>query len=98
MNGVDSVLYYFATALQLAAMFFAIMMMREVRDRRPWIALLAALAVTFVQRIFALTLSVETRVHIGPFAAVITSSLLFYSLFSLRRVAAAERASTQLAA
>ena len=97
MKEVDSVLYFVATGLQLAAMFFAIRTMRDVSDRRPWVALFGALFIMFVLRIFALTLTSETRLQIGPFSAVITSTLLFYSLFSIRSIAAVGRESTRLA-
>ncbi|HEY1629037.1 MAG TPA: ATP-binding protein [Tepidisphaeraceae bacterium] len=95
---LDNFLYLLAALLQLAAMIFAIRMVREVNDRRPWYLLFAALFIMFVMRLIAIFVSPEIRVHLGPFVALPISLLLFISLFSIRKIAATERESTLAAA
>jgi PAS domain S-box-containing protein len=97
MNDIDTVLYTAAAALQLAAMFFAARMAREVNDRRPWLVLFAALFIMFALRIVALWVPASTRQHFGPWSSIIISTLLFISLFFIQRVAIAERQSKALA-
>jgi hypothetical protein len=66
MEQFDTVLYFSAAALQLAAMFYAVLMAREVNDRRPWLALFIALFIMFVMRIVAIYVPVSVRAHFGP--------------------------------
>jgi PAS domain S-box-containing protein len=97
MEQFDTVLYFSAAALQLAAMFYAVLMAREVNDRRPWLALFIALFIMFVMRIVAIYVPVSVRAHFGPWIALPISTLLFLSLLFMRRVALAERESKILA-
>jgi PAS domain S-box-containing protein len=93
MDSLDNALYLLSAALQLAAMLFALRMMREVNDRRPWILLLSALLIMFVMRCVAIVVAPDIRQHFGPYVAVVISLLLFLAMFSIRRIAAAERQS-----
>ena len=93
MSRFDTAMFVFAAVCQLAAMAFAVKMILDVKDRRPWVCLLAALAVMFVLRCFALVLSTQTRLLISPISAPLVSLLLFISLFYIRKVAIAERES-----
>jgi PAS domain S-box-containing protein len=97
MEQLDTFLYFVAAGLQLAAMFYVLLMARDVNDRRPWVALFIALFVMFVMRIVAIYVPASTRQHFGPWIAVPISLLLFISLMFMRRVAVAERQSQMLA-
>ena len=98
MDRLDTTVYFVSAVLQLAAMVFAIRMSMEVADRRPWLLMLLALAVMFGARILALLVPLQIRQHLGPFIAVVISSLLLIALFAIRRVATAERLSRLSAA
>src|SRR5579872_2433700 len=98
MDRLDTAMYFLSALLQLAAMVFAIRMSREVIDRRPWMVMLAALAVMFGARILALAVPISMRQHVTPFIAVAISLLLLIALFAIRRVAVAERLSRLSAA
>jgi PAS domain S-box-containing protein len=93
MPELDTTLYYISAILQLAAMLFAVRMMREARDRRPWAVMLAAVVVMFGARIIAITVPAPTRLLFTPFIACAISLLLLIALFAIRRVAVAERMS-----
>lgn len=98
MDRLDYTLYTVSAVLQLAAMIFAIRMSLQVADRRPWLVLLAALAVMFGGRLLAVEVPLQQRQHIGPFIAVFTSLLLLIALFAIQRVAISERLSRLTAA
>jgi signal transduction histidine kinase/ActR/RegA family two-component response regulator len=93
MAHLEEVLYLVAAVLQLAAMFFAVRMAREVNDRRPWLVLFLALFIMFAFRVVAMFVAAPTRQHFGPYLSVPISSLLLLSLFYIRKVALAERES-----
>ena len=88
---LENIMFFLAAAFQLAAMIFTAKMMLEVKDRRPWILLFFAMAIMFVLRCLAIFLPYSARQHIGPYSAPSISILLFISLFSMRRIALAER-------
>jgi PAS domain S-box-containing protein len=84
-------LFDLSAALQLAAVVFVLLMARTASDKRPWLVLGVALSVMFVQRILANLLPGQTRLAIGPILAPTVSTLLFFSLFFIRRLAISER-------
>ncbi|HEX4793588.1 MAG TPA: ATP-binding protein [Humisphaera sp.] len=90
------VFFLVAAVLQLAAMIFALRMIREANDRGPWIVLFLALFIMFGFRVLGVfDASVMSR--FGGIASVPISLLLFISLFFIRRVAIAERVSAAAA-
>src|ERR1700722_8546598 len=93
MDSLDTTVYFVSALLQLGAMVFALLMAKQVNDRRPWLLLLAALLVMFGARILAITVPPAVRNHITPFIACVISSLLWIALFAIRRVAIAEQQS-----
>ncbi len=95
---MDVSLYVIAATLQLAAMFFAIRVAREVTDRRPWFVLFAALFLMFAFRIAAPFMPASAREHVSPVASVPISFFLLISLFFIRKVTTAERESNAIAA
>lgn len=97
MTFTAMVLYSIATILLLAAMIFAVRMLLEAGDRRPWLMLLAALFALFAFRILAFYITQETRQELGPWLLVLVSGLLLASLFYFRAVSIAERESKRLA-
>ena len=97
MDRLDQTLFFFSAILQLAAIVFALLMARQVNDRRPWLLLMVALLVMFIARILAMTVPSSIRDHISPFNACIISLLLLIALFAIRRVAIAERLSNAAA-
>jgi PAS domain S-box-containing protein len=98
MDRLDTLLYFAAAVMQLAAMIFAIRMSLEVADRRPWMLMLAALIAMFLARILALTTPYSVRQHLGPYIASTISLLLLVALFAIRQVTTAERLSRLAAA
>jgi len=90
-------LYFISAVLQLAAMFFALRMAREVDDRGPWLSLFAALFVMFAFRVLALFTTAPFRDQFSPYVGIIISAFLLVALFSIRRVTMAERESKRLA-
>src|SRR5580698_4378895 len=97
MTGTATVLFSIATILLLGAMIFAVRMLLEAGDRRPWMMLLAALSALFSFRILAFYITQETRQELGPWLLVLVSALLLASLFFFRAVSVAERESKRLA-
>jgi len=93
MARVDDIVYYIATAFQLAAMAFAVKISLEVKDRRPWLVLFAALMSMFAVRCLRILLGAAAIEHIAPFSAFLVSILLFVALFFIRRLATDERES-----
>jgi PAS domain S-box-containing protein len=97
---LETALYFAAGAFQLAAMVFTLLMIRVQKKRRPWQILFAALFCMFVFRMIALYLVGSAAPWWrGPFnsaGAMIISILLFASLFSLRKLARAERLGEQV--
>jgi PAS domain S-box-containing protein len=89
----DDIVHICSAAFQLVALVFAARVLLEVKDRRPWFLLFAALLVMFVFRCLALSLRQETLQHYLPFASLIISILLLVSLFYIRKIAIAERES-----
>ena len=98
MLSLDVTLYCIAAAFQLAAMIFALRMMRIVDDRRPWVVLVAALLMMFAMRIVAIVVPLHYRAHINPLVAPPVSLLILIAMFSLRKIAEAEHASRMAAA
>src|SRR5580700_748014 len=97
MDRVDTIVYGVSALLQLAAIIFALRVSREVRDRRPWYVMMAALFVMLAARLLALKVPVQNREHLNPFIATAISTLLLAAMFAVRRVARAERQSRQAA-
>jgi PAS domain S-box-containing protein len=97
MEQVDTALYVIAAALQLAAMFYAIRMAREVNDPRPWLVLSAAFLLMFLFRLMAFVVPMGTRLHVKPWSEMLVSSFLLLSLLHTRRIANAERESKRVA-
>jgi PAS domain S-box-containing protein len=89
----DEYVYWIAAAFQLAAMLFAAKMSREVKDRRPWYVLFAAMLIMFSVRLATSILGRPALEHVAPFSANIISLLLFVALFYIRKIAIAERES-----
>jgi PAS domain S-box-containing protein len=95
MDGLLSanLVYTIAACFQFAAVVFAIRMILEVKDRRPWIVLLTALAIMLFFRILVMFIGPKPlEGYIAPVSAFI-SILLFVSLFFIRTIAVAERES-----
>jgi PAS domain S-box-containing protein len=90
---LDETIYVFAGCFQLAAIIFAARMIGEVKDRRPWILVLAALSIMFVLRCVHVGYRFDLGYHLQPASAVIVSVLLFASLFFIRTISVAERES-----
>jgi PAS domain S-box-containing protein len=97
MEQVDTALYILAAGLQLAAIFYAIRMARDVNDARPWLVLFAALLLMFLFRLVAFVIPLGTRLHIKPWSETLVSSFLLVSLLYTRRIAVAERESKRIA-
>ena len=91
MTQFDAAFFLIAAILQLAAMVFALRMIREVNDRGPWIVLILALSIMFGFRVMGLFVPAQLFAHLGATGSVPISLLLFISLFFIRRVAVAER-------
>ena len=93
----DDIVHIFSASLQLAALVFAARVLVEVKDRRPWLVLFAALLIMFVFRCLALIFqhgaSMTPLQHAQTFAALSISILLLVSLFYIRRITIAERES-----
>jgi PAS domain S-box-containing protein len=91
----DDTVHIVSASLQLVALIFAARVITEVKDRRPWFVLFAALAVMFVFRCLALVFRKNPEIlqHYQPFSALAVSILLLISLFYIRRIAIAERES-----
>jgi PAS domain S-box-containing protein len=85
--------YVIASLFQLAAMIFAVRMVVEVKDRRPWLLLLGALAIMFFFRILRMVFGANPLEHYTPLTATAVSGLLFISLFYIRSIAVSERES-----
>src|SRR5947209_1302288 len=98
MQNIDTTFYVVSAIVQLAAMFFAVRVGREVSDRRPWMVLFAALFLMFGFRAFAPAMSTEARQHLGAIFSLPISFLLLVGLFYVRKVAIAERESKAMAA
>ena len=97
MSQSATILFAFATVLYVATMFFVIQMVSEVRDRRPWLVLLAALFALFAFRLVGFFVSTEMRQEWGPWLQALVSVLLLASLFYFRKISIAERESKALA-
>ncbi len=87
---VDDIVFIFAAGFQLAAIAFAFKMIREARDRRPWVVLSAALLLMFLVRCVYL-MGYTQLGHLQPPIAVVLSVLLFIALFYIRTISVAER-------
>jgi PAS domain S-box-containing protein len=97
MDRVDTIVYSVSALLQLAAIVFALRVSSDVKDRRPWLVMVAALLVMLGARLVAMKVPIQSREHINPFIATIISTLLLVALFAVRRVAWAERQSRMAA-
>jgi PAS domain S-box-containing protein len=97
MDGLDTTLFFISAVLQLAAIVFAVLMARQVNDRRPWLVLMGALLLMLIGRILFITLPTSVRDHINPTLAITISLLLLIAMFAIRRVAVAERLSKESA-
>ena len=51
MTESATILFAIATVVYVATMFFVVQMASEVRDRRPWLVLLAAIFALFAFRV-----------------------------------------------
>jgi PAS domain S-box-containing protein len=96
LPGADDEIYIVSAAFQLAAMVFAVKMILETRDRRPWIVLFIALAFQFALRCLRLlaighVVSVDVLNRVTPASALALSVLLFIAMFFIRQIALAER-------
>jgi PAS domain S-box-containing protein len=94
--GLDDVIYIIAASFQLVAMVFAVKMIRETKDRRPWLVLFTALVLQFSLRCLRLLIlghvfSAEVLSRVSPPAALAVSILLFTAMFFIRTIAVAER-------
>ncbi len=98
MDQLDTTFYVVSATLQLAAMFFAVRVAREVSDRRPWIILFASLFLMFGFRALAPMMTPGFRQHGGAVFSLPISLLLLIALFYIRKVAIAERESKAVAA
>ena len=58
MNSSETILFTISTVLYVVTMFFVMRMASDVRDRRPWLVLFAAL--------FALTTAQIDRLRLTP--------------------------------
>jgi len=94
---MDVTLYAVAAALQLAAMVYALRMMRIVDDKRPWVVLFSALLIMFAVRLI-LIVEPNAQNSISPWIAPLISLLILIAMFTLRNIAEAERASRLAAA
>ena len=74
-------------------MVFAVKMILEARDRRPWIVLFIALLLMFILRCLRLCLSRETFEHLSAPNSFLLSLLLFIAMFYIRKITIAERES-----
>ncbi len=95
MRSMEFVLFAAAAVFQLAAMIFALLMTRIRTKQRPWQILFLALLLMFVFRVIHV-ISVErgwppVGGKITSAAALLISILIFASLFSIRKLALAER-------
>lgn len=97
MTESATILFAVATMLYVATMFFVIRMASEVRDRRPWIVLLAALFALFAFRVLGFFITTEVRQEWSPWLQALVAALLLTSLFYFRRISMAERESKALA-
>jgi PAS domain S-box-containing protein len=97
MTESATILFAVATVLYVATMFFVIQMASEVRDRRPWLVLLAALFALFAFRVLGFFIATEVRQEWSPWLQALVSVLLLTSLFYFRRISVAERESKALA-
>ena len=82
-----------AAAAQLCAAILTVRMLREVRDRRPWVVLLIAMFLMLSLRVLVFFITPAQRINISPVSAPTISLLLCVSLFFIRRIARAERES-----
>jgi PAS domain S-box-containing protein len=97
MTESATILFAVATVLYVATMFFVIQMASEVRDRRPWLVLLAALFALFAFRVLGFFITREVRQEWSPWLQALVAALLLTSLFYFRRISVAERESKALA-
>jgi len=95
MWSTESLLYCTSLLFQIAAVAFAVRMMRRRSSRHPWLAMCAALAIMAGFRILAILTSGqhplvplgEQRYRVlGAITSVVVSGLLFLSLFAIRRL------------
>lgn len=96
MSQTATVLFAIATVLYFATIIFAILMIRGVGDRRPWVLLLAAVFSLFAYRVLAFDLTLEMRQQSSPLIAVVVGAFLLASLLYFRAINVAERKSKQL--
>jgi len=85
--------YVIASVFQVAAMIFAARMALDVKDRRPWLVLLAALTIMFLFRAMVVVFGPKPLEPYSPIAASAISVLLFVSLFYIRTISIAKRES-----
>jgi hypothetical protein len=97
MNPSETILFTISTVLYVVTMFFVTRMASDVRDRRPWLMLFAALFALFAFRVLAFFISTQTRQEFGPWLQALVSALLLTSVFYFRRISIAERESKALA-
>ena len=97
MTESATILFAIATVLYVATMFFVIQMASEVRDRRPWLVLLAALFALFAFRVLGFFITSDVRQEWSPWLQALVAALLLTSLFYFRRISVAERESKALA-
>jgi PAS domain S-box-containing protein len=97
MNSSETILFTISTVLYVVTMFFVMRMASDVRDRRPWLVLFAALFALFTFRVLAFFISTQTRQEFGPWLQALVSALLLTSVLYFRRISIAERESKALA-
>jgi len=68
--------YVIASVFQVAAMIFAARMALDVKDRRPWLVLLAALTIMFLFRAMVVVFGPKPLEPYSPIAASAISVLL----------------------
>lgn len=95
MRSMEFVFYITAAVFQLAAMIFALLMTRIRTKQRPWQILFLALLLMFIFRVMHVITTERgwppISGKITSAAALIISVLIFASLFSIRKLALAER-------
>jgi PAS domain S-box-containing protein len=97
---METAFYFAAGAFQLAAMVFALLMIRARKKRRPWQILFAALLFMFIFRVMGVWMAPNAspwwRAPLNSVGALTISVLLFASLLSLRKLALSERLGEQV--
>jgi PAS domain S-box-containing protein len=84
--------YILSSLFQIAAIVYALKMIRRASVRGPWLLLLIALAIMLAYRITAIFISPDNPVMdvAGAMASLPISILLFASLFAIRKISDAQ--------